>query len=163
MHPFTYPWIHSYGHHRGEYHSWTHTPKHICEGARLPCVWLKWLLAMAAKCLLPQHIDNLVWQCFQHRLRDSAFFIYDNNKCFKWTKHFILVSALTQLLLAENRKTKVSAFFCCSREIARTPFVLSHLHPTQYGAFCMAPWPWSCVMAQDFKSQCFPEYRDLEN
>lgn len=104
---------------------------------------------------------QLVWQYFQHRLRDSVFFIYDNDKGLEWTKHFILVSAACkQHLLAENRKTTIPAFFY-SREITRTPCVLSHLYPTQYGALCMAPLPELCIMAQDFKSQCFPGYRDL--
>lgn len=163
MHPFTYPWIHQWwSPQRGIPFLNTHTKTHLWVSQAAMCM-AKVAACHGSKMSATTAHWQLVWQCFQHRLRDSAFFIYDNNKCVKWTKHFILVSALTQLLLAENRKTKVSAFFCCSREIARTPFVLSHLHPTQYGAFCMAPWPWSCVMAQDFKSQCFPEYRDLEN
>lgn len=46
-HPLTCPWIHSDSPHTGGYHSWTRTPKPICERARLAGVGLRWLLATA--------------------------------------------------------------------------------------------------------------------
>lgn len=59
-HPLSCPWVHSDSPHTGGYHSWTCTPKPICEWARLAGVGIRWLLATAGKCLLPRGIYNWI-------------------------------------------------------------------------------------------------------
>lgn len=100
------------------------------------------------------HLQSF-WWCFQSRLRDLVFPILGNNKDFKWTKHFILAStALTQLLLAEEKKTKRIGIVY-SGEASWVPSVLSHppppnvalcilyLCPASVSSLSLAPRTWS--------------------
>lgn len=87
---------------------------------------------------------QLFWRCFQPRLRDFVFPMLGNDKDFKWTKHFILAStALTQLQLAEERKTK-RIYLIYSREASWTPSVLSSppppMQPFLYYTFVLLRW-----------------------
>lgn len=132
-----------------------------CEVARLAGAGQKWLHATAVKRLWHSHIYNQFGDVCNSGW-DLVFPILGNDKDFKWTKHFILVStALTQLQLAGERKTK-SICIIYSRETSWTPSVLSHHHPHPMQPFLYytlatllwAPQSWP----KNLKSQCFPEY-----
>ena len=93
---------------------------------------------------MPATVTHLqsVWRCFQARPRDFIVPILANDKDFKWTEHFILLStALTKIWLAEERETKSVCIIdsrgtlstICSQPLSPPPSAAlsaPHPHPT---------------------------------